>query len=352
MSVNAQAKQFLKRSRPTRQARTRQMALVVAMVVLLGSLVLYLGAQKQFGPFQYAQLILDGLRGGTIYALIALGFVTVFNVTGIINFAQGGFVMLGAMLAVTIHNGPALAAWPAGPRLAVAILAAVAATTLIGVLVERLTIYPARNAEPLTLIIITVGVYIVMQGIALIVWGTDAYSLPAFTTLAMQDKTIRLGTLIVKAQSFWIWGVTGVTMAVLYAFFERTMWGRALRACSVNRTAARLMGIRPDRMSALAFALAAAMGAIGGVVLAPATRPAYDMGLTLGLKGFVAAIMGGLLNPPAAVVGGILLGVIENVGAGVTRAGIKDIFAFIILIWVLLFRPQGLFGRQQTVEKV
>ncbi len=351
MSVDAEVRQFLRKRRPARQARGQQIAWGGVTLALLAA-ILYLGSQKNFGPLQYAQLVLDGLRGGTIYALIALGFVTVFNVTGIINFAQGGFVMLGAMLAVTINDWGALAGWSPGPRLATAVLVAVLATTLIGVLVERLTIYPARNAEPLTLIIITVGVYIVMQGVALIVWGTDAYSLPAFTTLAMRDRTFRLGTVIVKAQSFWIWGVTGVTMAVLYYFFEHTMWGRALRACSVNRLAARLMGIRPDRMSMLAFGLAAAMGAIGGIVLAPATRPVYDMGLSLGLKGFVAAIMGGLVNPPAAVVGGILLGVIENVGAGVTRAGIKDIFSFIILIWVLLFRPQGLFGRQQTVEKV
>jgi branched-chain amino acid transport system permease protein len=130
------------------------------------------------------------------------------------------------------------------------------------------------------------------------------------------------------------------------------MWGKALRACSVNRQAARLMGISPSRMSVLSFALAAALGAIGGIVLAPATRPIYDMGLVLGLKGFVAAIMGGLVNAPAAVLGGILLGMIENVGAGVTRAGIKDIFAFIILILVLLFKPNGILSREQSVEKV
>ncbi len=112
------------------------------------------------------------------------------------------------------------------------------------------------------------------------------------------------------------------------------------------------MGISPNRMSALSFALAAAMGAIAGVVLAPATRPIYDMGLVLGLKGFVAAIMGGLINAPAAVIGGLLLGVIENIGAGVTKAGFKDIYAFGILILILLFRPQGIFGRQQTVDKV
>jgi branched-chain amino acid transport system permease protein len=324
--------------------------ILIGSLVILVAIVLYLGSQKNFKAPQYIQLILDGLRGGTIYALIALGFVTIYNVTGIINFAQGAFVMLGAMLAVTIFDS--ILPLPDGPRLVVACIGAILITTLIGVVVERLTIYPARNASPLTLIIITVGVYIAIQGIALLIWGTNAYSLPAFTTLEMQDKTIRLGSVIIKAQSFWIWGTTAVVLAGLAYFFDRTMWGKGLRACAVNKQAARLMGISPSRMSMLAFGLAAALGAIAGVVVAPVTRPTYDMGLSLGLKGFVAAIMGGLVNPPAAVVGGLLLGVTENVGAGVTKAGLKDIFAFIILIVILLFRPHGIFSKRQSTDKV
>ncbi|MEM7537959.1 MAG: branched-chain amino acid ABC transporter permease [Chloroflexota bacterium] len=330
------------------------------LTLFVFALVVYqawqLGSAKNFGTAQYLQLALDGLRGGTIYALIALGFVTIYNVTGIINFGQGGFAMLGAMLAVTVNDWATLGSWPAAPRLALAAIIAVLLTTLIGLIIERVAIYPARNAEPLTLIIITVGVFITMQGIAFLIWGTDSYTLPAFTTMALRDKTIRLAlgdsNIIIKAQSFWIWGTTALVMILLALFFERTMWGKALRACAINRQAARLMGISPNRMSALSFALAAALGAIGGIVLAPATRPVYDMGLILGLKGFVAAIMGGLVNAPAAVLGGILLGVIENVGAGVTKAGIKDIFAFLILILVLLFRPNGILGSQESTEKV
>ncbi|MEM7346303.1 MAG: branched-chain amino acid ABC transporter permease [Chloroflexota bacterium] len=329
----------------------KQIAVYVIIALLIGGAI-YSGNQKHFGWQQYLQLALDGLRGGTIYALVALGFVTVFNVTGIINFAQGGFAMLGAMIAVSINDMERLAELSAAPRLILAIIGAVALTTLIGIFIERVTIYPARNSEPMTLIIITVGVYIAMQGLALIIWGTDSYSLPSFTTLELKDTTIRLGGIIIKAQSFWIWGTTIVVMAGLAYFFDRTMWGRALRACAVNKQAARLMGISPNRMSVLSFAMAAALGAIGGIVLAPATRPVYDMGLVLGLKGFVAAIMGGLVNAPAAVLGGILLGMLENIGAGVTRAGIKDIFAFIILILVLLFRPNGILSREQPVEKV
>ncbi len=330
--------------------RTKQVTLVVSVALVL-VVILYLGSQKRFGLPQYVQLTLDGLRAGTIYALIGLGFVTVFSVTGIINFAQGAFVMLGALIAVSINNAEALTLTPL-PKLILAILGAVALTTLIGLILERIAIYPARHATPLTLIIITVGAYIALQGMAQLIWGTSSYVLPAFTTLEQSDLTFRLGAIIIKAQSLWIWGSTVLVLLVLYYFFEKTIWGAGLRASAVNRRAARLMGISPNRMSALSFALAAAMGAIAGVVLAPATRPIYDMGLVLGLKGFVAAIMGGLINAPAAVIGGLLLGVIENIGAGVTKAGFKDIYAFGILILILLFRPQGIFGRQQTVDKV
>jgi len=149
---------------------------------------------------------------------------------------------------------------------------------------------------------------------------------------------------MLKAQSLWIWGTLAVVLVGLYFFFERTLLGKALRACAINRRAAELMGINPSRMSLLSFAMAAALGAIGGVVLSPATRPVYDMGLKLGLKGFIAAIMGGMVSSPGAVVGGILLGVLENVAAGVTRAGFKDIFAFVVLILILFFRPQGIIG--------
>jgi branched-chain amino acid transport system permease protein len=333
------------------QNMSRKSIAALITIVVLAAVVLYLGNQKHFGLPQYVQLTIDGLRAGTIYALIALGFVSVFSVTGIINFAQGAFVMLGAMLAVTINNAEWLALSPL-PKLVVAVLGAILLTTLIGFVIERLAIYPARHATSLTLIIITVGIYIALQGSAQLAWGTSSYILPAFTTLEQSDETLRLGTIIVKGQSFWIWGTTAVAMGLLFYFFEKTIWGAGLRAAAANRLAARLMGISPNKMSALSFVLAAAVGAVAGVVLAPATRPIYDMGLVLGLKGFVAAIMGGLVYAPAAVVGGLLLGVIENVGAGVTQAGLKDVYAFIILILILLLRPQGIMSRQQTVEKV
>lgn len=328
--------QSLLRTRPARLGAT------VAAMVILVAIILYLGSQKGFGPVQYVQLIVDGIRGGSIYALIALGFVVVFNVTGIINFAQGGFVMSGAMIAVAV-NQLELPLHP-GVKLALAVIVGVVLTTIIGALMERLTIFPARHSHVLTLIIITVGVYIFMQGAALLIWGADPNVLPAFSTLALEDHILRFGGVMIKAQSLWIWATVAAVLMALAFFFERTLLGKALRACSINRRAAELMGINPSRMSLLAFSLAAALGAIGGIVLSPATRPMYDMGLRLGLKGFIAAIMGGLVSSPGAVVGGVLLGMLENVAAGVTKAGFKDIFALIILILVLLFRPQGIIG--------
>jgi branched-chain amino acid transport system permease protein len=340
---------YFLRSRSARTATT-----VVGILALL-ALVLYLGSKKHFGPQHYAQLAIDGVRGGSIYALIALGFVVIHSVTGIINFAQGEFVMLGAMLCVTVFNSELSLLSPlATPlKMVLAVLLAVIGTTLIGGILERAAIYPARRAPVVTLIIITIGATIAIRALALIIWGTRPYFVPAFTTLEMEDITLRFGGLIVKAQSFWIWGTVAVVLAILAFFFERTIMGKALRACAINRRAAQLMGINPSRMSLLAFSLAAALGAIGGMVMAPATRPMYDMGLMLGLKGFVAAIMGGLVSWPGAVVGGIVLGVAENIGAGVTSAGYKDIIVFAILILILLFRPQGFIGGgERAIEEV
>jgi branched-chain amino acid transport system permease protein len=333
-----------------RSSRWGRTAITVVGILALIALVLFLGSRKHFEPQHYAQLAIDGIRGGSIYALIALGFVVIHSVTGIINFAQGEFVMLGAMLCVTVyHSDPSL---PPALKLMLAILLAVVGTTLIGGIMERLAIYPARHASSVALIIITIGATIAIRALALIVWGTRPYYVPAFTTLEMGDHTFRFGGLIVKAQSFWIWGTVAVVLVILAFFFERTIMGKALRACAVNRRAAQLMGINPSRMSLLAFSLAAALGAIGGMVMAPATRPTYDMGLMLGLKGFVAAIMGGLVSSPGAVVGGLVLGVAENIGAGVTSAGYKDIIVFVILILILLFRPQGFIGGgERAVEE-
>ena len=314
-------------------------------IVAIIAISLVLGARKNLQPRHYIQLTIDGIRGGSIYALMALGFVMVYSVTGIINFAQGEFVMLGAMLCITVNSLEL--PLPPGLKLAVAIVAAILLTTLVGIVVERATIYPARHSPPVTLIIITIGVTITLRAAALLAWGADAYVLPAFTTLVQEDHIFRFGGITIQAQNLWIWGTLIVVLILLYSFLERTIMGKALRACAVNRKAAQLMGINPSRMSLLSFAIAAALGAIGGIVLGPVTRPIYDMGLMLGLRGFVAAIMGGLISAPGAVAGGLILGVVENLAAGVTDPTYKSVVSFIILIAILLFKPHGIFGSGQ-----
>lgn len=319
-----------------------------AFVAFIFVVLILLGQRYNFGLTEYAQFVLDGLRAGAIYALVAMGFVLVYRVTGVINFAQGAFVMLGPMITISLYERKLFG--DNGWSLALAGIIAITVTVAVGALMERAALYPARHAAPITKIIITVGAYFTIQGTALLIWGPQSFIMPAFTTLALADTSFRVGGLLVKAQSFWIWGATIVTLVLLALFFDRTRLGKAMQACSVNPLAARLMGIRVDRMATLAFGLAALFGAVGGVVLGPTIRPAYDLGLELGLKGFVAAIMGGLVSFPGAVVGALLLGVLENTWAGVTLAGFKDLFGFVILIILLLIRPQGFGGADAGVD--
>ncbi len=284
-------------------------------------------------PDQLLQLVLAGLTQGAIYALIALGFVTIYNVTGIINFAQGEFAMLGAMFMVSLT--------PLGLPAPVAFAIAVAAVVLVGGGIERLAIHPARRASIVTLIIITIGVDIVLRGLALLVWGTDPFPLAPFSP----GPPVFLGGAVITRQALWILGTTAATLAALYAFFEFTYLGKTVRACAINRLSAQLSGIRPDRMSLLAFSLSAGLGAVGGIVMAPLTLVSYDMGLYLGLRGFVPAVMGGLTSAAGAVAGALLLGVLESLVAGIFRAAYKEAIAFLVLFVILLFRPQGLFTR-------
>lgn len=279
---------------------------------------------------QLSQLILSGIVMGSIYALIAVGFVTIFNVTRIINFAQGEFVMVGAMVAVTLQR--------ANLPLAPSFFLAVAAGTLVGLGLERLAIRPARGASILTLIIITIGASIALRGIALLLWGTDPFVLPYFS----QGAPVSLLGARIVVQGFWVLGVTFLVMVGLHLFFEYTVTGKALKACSVNPSVAGLMGIRVESMAALSFGLSAGLGAVAGVVIAPITYATYDMGTMLALKGFVAGVMGGLTNTLAAVAAGFLLGILESLGAGLIHSGFKDASAFIILLVVLLLRPAGL----------
>lgn len=284
-------------------------------------------------PALLLQLALVGLTQGSIYALVALGFVTVYNVTGIINFAQGEFAMLGAMFMASLV--------PLGLPMPVAFVVAVAGGGVAGAALERLAVHPARRSPLVTLIIITIGADIAIRGLALLAWGTDSLPLAPFSA----GPPLRLGGAVITRQALWILGTTAVTLGALYLLFEYTYLGKIVRACAINRLSARLSGISPERMSLLAFALAAALGAVGGAVIAPLTLASYDMGLYLGLKGFVAAVMGGFVSPPGAVIGALVLGVLESMAAGIWRAAYKEAVAFGVLFLILLLRPAGLFTR-------
>jgi branched-chain amino acid transport system permease protein len=284
----------------------------------------------QYALADYVQFLVSGLSTGSIYVLIALGIITIYSVTGVINLAQGEFVMLGAMLAIAFE---ALGV-PVGLAFAGAVLAVMA----IGVAVQRLTIRPARGAPDVALIIITIGTAIALRGLALAAWGTTPQALPEFTPGA----PLRVLDAVLSRQRLWIMGTAGATLLLLYLFFEHTLLGKAVRACAVNRQAAHLVGIDVERMAVLAYALSAGLGAIGGIVIAPLTLVSYDMGLTLGLKGFVVAIMGGLVSAPAAVAGGLLLGVLESFASGLLSSGVKNALAYLVLFAVLLARTAPL----------
>jgi branched-chain amino acid transport system permease protein len=278
---------------------------------------------------QLAQYTASGLVVGGVYALIALGFVIVYGVTRIINFAQGEFVMLGAFLMVTLEG--------AGLAVAPALGLAVVGVALLGAVLERVAIHPVRRAPALVVLIVTIGASIALRGAALIVWGTDPAALPAFTP---GPPLSLLGATVVR-QGLWVLGVAALVFALLWGFFTRTYAGSAVRACAVNPRGARLMGIRVDRVFLLAFALSGALGAVAGAVIAPITYATYDMGLMLGLKGFVAATLGGLVSAPGAIAGGFLLGLLESYAAGLLSSGYKDAVAFIVLIAVLLGQVAG-----------
>lgn len=286
---------------------------------------------------QIAQYLVSGLSTGAIYALIGIGFAIIYNGTEIINFAQGELVMLGGMFTLFALNVLHL-------PLPLAIVLAVAATTVSGVLFEQLTIRPLKSPTPLSLVIITIGGSILIRGIAMMVWGKDTHALPAFSG----SEPLAVGSATILPQHLWIFGLTAIAIVANKLFFQYSITGKAMRACAANRRAAGLVGIDVKRMVLFSFAISAALGSLAGIIVAPLTMTSYDVGVMLGLKGFCAAIIGGLSGGLGTVLGGLLLGILESLGAGLISSGYKDAIAFIILLLILFIRPQGLFSRAQT----
>lgn len=282
------------------------------------------------------QYLFSGLTNGAIYALIALGFSIIFSATAIINFAQGEFVMLGALTVISLYSF--------GLALPLAFVLAVMAVTLIGLAFERLAIRSARDTTPISLIIITVGGGVLIKGLAMLLWGKDAFPLPPFSG----QKPLILAGATILPQSLWIFALTLLLVAGLELFLRFSLLGKAMRAASFNPTAARLVGIRVSQMVQFSFGLSAALGAAAGVMIAPITMGVYDMGTMLGLKGFCAAVIGGLGSVSGVVLGGMVLGVAEAFASGLLSSGYRDAIAFLILLLVLFFRPQGLIGLRST----
>ena len=281
---------------------------------------------------QWLQFLAGGLTVGSIYALVALGFSIIFIASRVINFAQGEFVMIGGMSAVTLVG--------LGVPMPLAIAGAVAIAAVVGLLLERLAIARAPDASVVTLIIITIGASIFLRGVAQLVWDKGIHSLPP---LSGEQPIALLGATILP-QGLWVLGATIAIIAALSWFFGRTRLGKAMLATSHNRLAAQLVGIDIGKVLFASFGLAAALGAIAGILIAPITFTSYDAGVMLGLKGFAAAILGGLGSFPGAIAGGLALGLMESFGAGFVSSAYKDVIAFAIMLGVLFFRPDGLFG--------
>lgn len=280
---------------------------------------------------QSMQFLAGGLTAGSIYALVALGFSIIYNATHVINFAQGEFVMLGGMSAVSLLG--------LGAPLALALPGAILVTALCGLALEKLALERAGSSI-VTRIIVTIGASILLRGLAQLVWDKRIHALPPLSG----DQPIAVLGATVVPQTLWVLGCTIAIVAVLWWFFARMRAGKAMLAASHNRLAAHLCGIDVRRVMLASFGIAAALGAIAGVLIAPITFTSYDVGVMLGLKGFAAAVLGGLGSFPGAIAGGLLLGVLENFGAGYVSSAYKDALAFAIMLAVLFFRPNGLLG--------
>lgn len=285
----------------------------------------------------FLQFVIAGVTYGAIYAVVGIGFNIIYGATGIINFAQGEFVMLGGMIAVSLHEVLPVP---------LAIAGAVLATMVVGALIEMAFMRWLVAPSGLRMIIITIGVSIVVREAALLTWGQQVRSLPYFT--GNEVTSIAIGGARVSPQVLWTVGVSAAMVALVTVFFRWTMLGRQMRACSANRIAASLCGLPTRNLVTLSFVLSAGMGALAGCVVSPITYTRYDIGAGLAIKGFTVAILGGLGNSLASVAAGLVLGVIEAFSVSLMPAAYKDAVSIAILLAILFVRPSGLFGAREA----
>lgn len=283
---------------------------------------------------QAIQFIFAGLTSGSIYALVALGFDIIYNVTLVVNLAQGEFLMLGAMTMISLYSGFKL-------PLPVALVLSTLIVGCVGILFDRFAIRPLKKPSIMLLILLTLGGSTFLKGVALLVWGRDPYTAPTFTKI----KSISFLGASFSPQMLWIIGTLVVVSFVLWFFFERTLLGKAMRACAENPRAASLMGVNVKTFVMISFFLGGALGAVGGMLIAPISFMVYDEGTMMGLKGFASAVLGGIGSYPGAVVGGLVLGLLESLSTGYVSSIFKDILAFVVLLLILVIKPTGLMKR-------
>lgn len=283
------------------------------------------------------QFIFMGLQRGSIYAMVAMGFNMIYNSTGIINLAQGEFVVLGGLMMVTLTMGLNLS-------IPFALMITVIFVTIVGILMERFTINPVKSPTVLRLIIITVAVSILLKGVAMCFWGKESHYMRHFTG----TEPLEIMGATILPQTLWIIGTLIIIVAAFALFFNFTMTGKSMRACSINRDAARLAGINDRNMVMLSFALSAGIGAVAGSIITPIIQMDYGRGALLGIKGFGTAVVGGLGNSFGAVVAGLLIGILEALGGGYISTHYMDAFALLILLIVLFIRPSGIFGSREA----
>lgn len=295
-----------------------------------------------FNPSVLLQYLISGITQGSVYALIGLGYMVIYNSSGIINFAQGEFVMLGGILAVSLFAPLGIVAiFTKGIPLPLAIIIAIIIVTLFGILFQHIAVRPLKKSPPLMVIMMTIGASIFIRGLAMLIWGKDTFSLPLF----IEGKPLQLFGAVIVPHYLVILGTTILLMVILQLFFKFTLIGQAMRASAVNRKGASLCGIRPEQMVKFSFAISAALASISGIIVAPTNNTSYDIGIMLGLKGFVVAIIGGLSSFTGTICGGFLVGIIEALSA-VISSQYKNAITFIVLILILLLRPNGIFGRK------
>jgi branched-chain amino acid transport system permease protein len=289
------------------------------------------------------QQIVNGLVVGSVYALVALGYTMVYGILQLINFAHGEIVMIGALTALVTTKALTGAGVPDVLALIIAIFVAMVVCAVAGMLIERIAYRPLRNAPRLAPLITAIGVSILLQQLAILVFGRNYFSFPEI----IPKTPIQIGVVTVTMNEIVIFIASIVLMAGLLWLVNKTKIGTAMRATAENQKVAGLMGIDINKIIAFTFAIGSGLGAIAGVMVASNYGQAhYYMGFMLGLKAFTAAVMGGIGNLWGAVVGGLILGLVENVGLIFVRGDYKDIFAFVVLVLVLIFRPQGLIGEK------